>query len=230
MFIETQEKPDLKQTLNNKKMKKVSLIVMLGLMANLSFSQEMKTLFKKDTTKGSTYGGYGAPFVGAGMLNDGNKDSWGTLVGGKGGLIKNHHFAFGGIGAAVIGNSSTSMLDTTIIEHSNDTLTPYRHNMFMGYGGIFIEYIFNFNSPVHVSLPLNICAGGLSAAGKHSDGKVRSSAIFVVEPGINFEFNFSKHFVPALNIGYRIATGNSTASSKAASGLNVAFVLKFGKF
>ncbi len=212
-------------------MKKVSLIVMLALIANLSFSQEMKTLFKKDTTKGNTYGGFGAPFVGLGTLNDGNKDSWGTFVGGKGGLIKNHRFAFGGIGAAVIGNASTAMSDTTVIERQHDTTrTPYRHNMFMGYGGIFIEYIFNFDAPVHVSLPLNIAVGGLSAAGTHSNGTVKSSALFLLEPGINFEFNFSKHFVPALTVGYRIATGNSTAASKAASGLNVGLILKFGKF
>lgn len=215
-------------------MKKVSLIITLALIANLSFSQEMKTLFKKDTAaKTDTYGGYGAPFVGLGMLNNGVKDSWGVLVGGKGGLIKNHRFAFGGIGAAVIGNSSTSMTDSIVstnsISNTNDT-TSYSHNLWMGYGGIFIEYIFSFNTPVHVSLPLNICAGGLKAAGERSDGKVKSSSLFIIEPGINFEFNFSKHFVPALTVAYRIATGNSTAASKAASGLNVGIVLKFGKF
>ena len=215
-------------------MKKLNLILSLALIANLSFSQEMKTLFKTDTSaKTSIYGGYGAPFLGAGMLNNGTKDSWGVLVGGKGGVIKNHHFAFGGIGAAVIGNSSTSMTDSIVSTNSftnkKDT-TSFSHNLWMGYGGIFLEYIFNFDSPIHVSLPLNICAGGLLGGGKYTNAKIKSSSLFIVEPGINFEFNFSKHFVPALNVGYRIATGNSAAASKAASGVNVGLILKFGKF
>lgn len=208
-------------------MKKISLILLLAIIANLSFSQEMKTLFKNDTAKDNTYGGYGALFVGMGMLNDGTKDSWGVLVGAKGGLIKNHHFAFGGIGAAIIGNSSTSIVDSVM---SFQDTAKFTHKLSMGYGGFFIEYIFNFESPIHISLPLNMTAGGVFAGGKHSDAKFKSSAIFVIEPGINFEFNFYKHFVPALNIGYRIATGNSTGASKAASGLNVSLLLKFGKF
>lgn len=205
-------------------MKKVSLILLLAIIANQSFSQEMKTLFKKDTTKTTdTYGGYGAPFVGAAML----KKGMGVLVGGKGGLIKNHHFAFGGIGTAIIGNNATSISDTIKKNNSQiDSLVSHR-NLSMGYGGIFLEYIFNFDSPIHVSLPLNIQVGGVLAGGDRSNSNIKSSAIFVLEPGINFEFNFSKHFVPALNIGYRYVTGDY---SKDLSGVNIGLVLKFGKF
>ena len=196
-------------------MKKLCTVLLLALIINQSFSQEMKTLFKKDTVQANSYGGYGAPMVGAAMLNN----SWGVLVGGKGGLIRNHHFAFGGIGAAII--TSTSIKDTVL---------NFSHNLAMGYGGIFLEYIFNFDSPIHISLPLNVAAGGILAGGKNDTFKIKSSGLFIVEPGINLEFNFSKHFVPALNIGYRIVTANTTEASKAASGLNIALILKIGKF
>lgn len=203
-------------------MKKVNLILLLALIANQSFSQEMQTLFKKDTAKTTdSYGGYGAPFVGVAMLQNGS----GVLVGGKGGVIKNHHFAFGGIGAAIIGNNSTSITDTVKSAIAQDSL--FTHNLSMGYGGIFMEYIFNFNSPIHVSLPLNILVGGVKAGGERSTGKIKSSSVFIVEPGINFEFNFYKYFVPTLNIGYRYVTGDY---SKELSGVNLGLVLKFGKF
>lgn len=201
-------------------MKKSNLILMLVLITNLSFSQEMKTLFKTDTAKTTdSYGGYGAPFVGVAMLKKGS----GTLIGGKGGVIKNHHFAFGGIGAAIIGDNSTSISDTLSSVTGNDSITA--RNISMGYGGIFLEYIFNFDSPLHVSIPLNITPGGLSAGKGRS--KMKSSSFVIIEPGINFEFNFYKYFVPSLNIGYRYVTGDYT---KELSGINVGLVLKFGKF
>jgi hypothetical protein len=201
-------------------MKKASLIIALAFITNLLFSQEMKTLFKKDTAKIESYGGYGAPMVGASMMGK----YWGVMLGGKGGLIRNHHFGIGGIGAAVIGNSSSSMTDTIVRMGRKDS--TFKHNLVMGYGGIYLEYIFNYDSPIHVSLPLNICVGGVWAGGERSSSTIKSSTVFIVEPGINIEFNFSKHFVPALNVGYKIVLGNSTNLS----GLNVGLVFKLGKF
>ncbi len=200
-------------------MKKVSLIIALAFITSLSFSQEMKTIFKKDTTKTNSYGGYGAPMVGASMMGK----YWGVMVGGKGGLIRNHHFGVGGIGAAVIGNSASSITDTT---YTKKDTTHFTHNLSMGYGGIYLEYIFNYDSPIHVSFPLNICVGGVLAGGDRSSSKIKSSSVFIVEPGINIEFNFAKHFVPALNVSYKIISGNSTNLS----GIHVGLVFKLGKF
>lgn len=209
------------------KMRKIITVLLVVLITNQSFSQEMKTIFKKDTaTKAVSYGGYGAPMVGMGVLN-GNP---GILFGGKGGLIRNHCFGFGGIGAAIIGNTSISDT-TTVIAGIRDSVHTY--NMSMGYGGIYLEYIFKYDSPIHVSIPLNIAAGGLLSGGDRSSSKIKSAALLVIEPGINLEFNFSKHFVPALNIGYRFIASNSASSTKtakAASGLNVSLVFKLGKF
>jgi hypothetical protein len=206
-------------------MKKASLIIMLALITNLSFSQEMKTLFSNDTTKKhNSYGGYGAPMIGAATLNN----SWGIQIGAKGGMIKNHHFGCGLIGGAVIGSSATSVTDTI---YRNDTARSINsHNITMGHGGVFFEYIFSYTSPIHISIPLNIEAGGIWAASDHSASPIKNSAIFIIEPGVNFEFNFSKHFVPGINVGYRFVAANCSKTAAAASGLSVGLVLKIGKF
>ncbi len=209
------------------KMKKIITVLLVVLITNQSFSQEMKTLFKKDTTsKAVTYGGYGAPIIGMGILD--NKP--GFLIGGKGGLIRNHHFGFGGIGVAIMGNTSISDT-TTVLVGISDSIHTY--NMSLGYGGVYLEYVFNYDSPIHFAIMSNFAAGGLLAGGDRSSSKIKSSALFIIEPGVNLEFNFSKHFVPALNIGYRFVvsnTANSTKTGAAASGLNVSLIFKLGKF
>lgn len=159
--------------------------MILALMVNIGYSQnEMKTLFKKDTSSRThSYGGYGAPFVGVTQLNGG----FATIIGGKGGVIRNHHFVFGGIGTAVIG-SKISVQDTIKTKGGSIDSLYISKTLNLGYGGIFVEYIFKYSSPIHVSIPLNIQVGGVLGGGSHSN--IKSSTIFVLEPGINFEFNF----------------------------------------
>ena len=211
-------------------MKKTALIIMLALIVNISFSQEMKTLFSHDTTKkADTYGAYGAPFVGYTEYGDGSQA---TIVGGKGGVIKNHTFVFGGVGTAVIGkknytdNITTSKVGSPVTAKDSSYANP--QSISMGYGGIFVEYIFNYASPIHVSIPLNIQIGGVMAGNKNGDMKVKStSGVFVLEPGINFEFNFYKNFVPGINVGYRYVSGSYSSNL---SGAYASLIFKFGKF
>lgn len=205
-------------------MKKTILAMTLTLMVNLIYSQnEMKTLFKKDTVskKENSYGGYGIPFVGITQMDN----NMATIVGGKGGIIKNHHFVFGGVGTAIIGSNAKAVLDTIKTKNTNADSLYIKKTLAMGYGGLFVEYTFNYTSPIHVSIPLNIEVGGVLAGGDHSN--IKSSAIFVLEPGVNIEFNFYKFFVPAINIGYRYVSGDY--SSKL-SGVYGTLILKFGKF
>lgn len=212
-----------------KKMKKTALITMLALTVNVSFSQEMKTLFSQDTSKkGDSYGGYGAPFVGYTEYRDGSSA---TIVGGKGGVIKNHTFVFGGVGTAIIGNKNYTynvmIPKIGSAATANDSAATKNTNISMGYGGIFVEYILNYSNPIHISFPLNIQVGGVLAGSKNGDMKVKSSSIFVIEPGINFEFNFYKNFIPGINIGYRYVDGTY---SKELSGAYASLLFKFGKF
>jgi len=206
-------------------MKNIILALALLLIVNSIHSQdEMKTLFKKDTSsikKKNVYGGYGAPFVGITQMDG----KMATIVGGKGGVIINHRFGFGGIGAAVIGSNPKAVSDTIKTKAGNTDSLWIKKTLSMGYGGVFVEYIFKYSSPIHISIPLNIQVGGVLGGGDHSN--IKSSTVFVVEPGINLEFNFYKFFVPAVHVGYRYLSGNYSSTL---SGVYGSLMLKFGKF
>jgi len=210
-------------------MKNIILVLTLILVVNHIYSQDeirtIKTLFKKDTSsikKKTVYGGHGAPFVGITQMND----EMATIVGGKGGVIINHRFVFGGVGTAVIGSNSKAVLDTVKTKSATPMDSLWiKKTLSMGYGGVFVEYIFKYSSPIHLSIPLNIQVGGVLGGGDHSN--IKSSTIFVVEPGVNLEFNFYKFFVPAINVSYRYVTGDY---SSILSGVQGSLILKFGKF
>ncbi|EFK96882.1 conserved hypothetical protein [sediment metagenome] len=218
-------------------MKKLFFTLALGLFVNLSFAQnEAESIVNQDSTDNADtikaiFGGYGGPFVGATTLN---KDL-AIIVGGRGGFIMNHRFVFGGIGGAIIGTKEQSaniyQFDSTGI-NKTDTIAGSR-SISMGTGGVYFEYIINYNSPVHISIPINIQVGGVSAGKKNSAGeneddlKIKTSSVFIVEPGISFEFNVNSFFIPSFNVGYRFVTGSY---SKELSGVYGALMFKFGSF
>lgn len=213
-------------------MKKKILSLMLSTVVGITFSQnEMRTLFNRDTTaKADTYGAFGAPFAGFTHLDKGDA----IIVGGKGGVTKNHHFTFGGVGTAVIGNKRFNYDEIQKDVAGLDSIVPSSTHISMGYGGLFIEYTFDHTSPVHISIPVNFQVGGVNAISSNekineatAGTKVRSSSVFVVEPGLSFDFNFYKFFVPSLNIGYRFVSGSYATQL---SGVYGSLILKFGKF
>ena len=100
-------------------------------------------------------------------------------------------------------------------------------------GGIFVEYLYQLESPIHFSIPLNLMGGGVSVEDANSnDSEIESSGIFVIEPGINLEFNISKTFIPAINLSYRQAIGSAleNLSDQDLSGISFGITLKFGSF
>ncbi len=201
-------------------MKKITFIITAVLILSqlASYSQEdgeMRTLFSKDTSQGpNVYGGYGAPFVGATTL----MDEPATIVGGKGGVIRNHSFVFGLVGGATIQNQSMDYIRYNV---------PASKKVWLGYGGVFFEYIVSYSSPIHFAIPLNLQVGGVSAGRDGDNLSVKSSSLMVIEPGISLEFNFSKYFVPALNVGYRYVTGSYTSNLSA---IYATAIFKFGQF
>ena len=61
-------------------------------------------------------------------------------------------------------------------------------------GGLYIEYIFNLESPIHFSIPINFMGGEILVHNAISETEVESSGVFVIEPGICLELNVSKNF------------------------------------
>ncbi len=208
-------------------MKKLSILLIVMAISLLGYSQEINTLFgSKDSTV--TFGGYGGPFVRASQING----MWGVATGGKGGFSVNQKFTFGGIG---YGFSSDNTFKGNNFQ-GNENADLY---LKMGAGGIFFEYTVGMRRAVHVSFPLNIMAGGVLISDKKlddfdddADNGIESSGVFLIEPGINFEFNFTKYFVPTLNLGYRHVMGSSlrNLSDSDLSGFHVGLEFKFGKF
>ncbi|MEO9966665.1 MAG: hypothetical protein ABJF11_12785 [Reichenbachiella sp.] len=183
------------------------------------FSQEMNTIISKEDSSWTSISAYGGPFIGATQLNK----NWGVSIGGKGGFILNRKFAFGGIGMGTasdysfVGNNLTGNTDASL-------------EVSYGAGGVFVEYISQITKAVHFSVPLNLMVGGVSI--KDSDMDVESSRAFILEPGVNLEFNLTKSFIPCINFSYRRFFGSSldNLGDQDLSGFNLGLVFKFGYF
>lgn len=197
------------------------LLIALMLFATFAWSQEIRTLSANEGSQTTTFGGYGAPLIQFSQMNG----DLAVIVGGKGGAVINRKFVFGGIGKAVVNNITFSGDD---LEGNNDVLLR------LGYGeiGVFLEYVFKLESPVHFSIPVNIMAGRASVHNDGSDVEVEASGVFVVEPGINLEFNVSENFMPGINVSYRQVWGSSleNISDQDLAGFNVGLLFKFGSF
>ena len=185
------------------------------------FSQEIKTIFQNDSLKTTSYGGYGGPLIQVSQINNG----WGMIMGGKGGVVINRKFAFGGIGGGLISNNN--FVGDNLKGEKNASL-----NLSYGAGGLFFEYIFKLENPVHISIPINFMAGGISVNERLSDTEIESCALFILEPGINLEFNISQNFISGINVSYRQAFGSSliNINDEDISGVCIGFVFKFGSF
>ncbi|MBO3698695.1 hypothetical protein [Roseivirga sp. E12] len=213
-------------------MKKTTITLCLLLLTSLAFSQEngeMKTLFGNGGIY--SHGGYGG--LSTSYSNIGGRDA--ILIGGRGAWLINHRL---GIGLAGTGFLTEARTDLQL----ND-----RYEFVGGYGGLFLEFIVNPESPVHISFPLTIGAGGIAYARSHNSFRggdfdfleEDSQAFFVVEPGIELELNVIKFMRVAFGASYRYTSdidlnylndGQAITSKDALRGLSGGITLKFGKF
>lgn len=199
-------------------MKKVSLIIsLIVLMAN-GYAQEIETLITKDRQSTTSYIGFGGPLLGATQIN---KDL-GVFIGGKGGVVVNKKVALGGIGFGMVNSP-----DFTGNNLSGNTDAQLQ--MSYGAGGVFFEYVFNIENLIHFSIPINIMAGGIHIYDDNAETEIESSALFIIEPGINIDINVSKHYTQSLYISYRQALGSSLINldDKNISRLNIGLIFKF---
>lgn len=184
-------------------------------------SREIKTLLGRNKPGGA----YSAFSVGYSMID--NKHA--VLFGGRFGWLASHSIGFG-IGA-------TGFINEFHYEPSID------REVFLagGYGGLYVEPILLPRSPIHLSFPILIGAGGISYVSKESDRYNNliedSEAFLLVEPGAEIELNLTKFFRFAMGATYRLPTtfdvgltGTSNASAESLKGLSYMVTFKFGKF
>ena len=142
-----------------------------------------------------------------------------------GGVIINGRFAFGGIGMGLV--NSMDIIDDDSNGNNDASL-----DLNYGAGGLFMEYIFNSESPVFFSIPVNLMGGEITLEDPTSDTEVESSGVFIIEPGINVDFRFTSNFVTGINLSYRQVIGSSldNLSDQDISGVNIGLIFKFGSF
>lgn len=167
-------------------------------------SEEMRTLFKRSGNEKVSNGGYGSFSIG--YTNIDSKDA--LQLGGRVAWIANHKFALGLAGYGFVNNLQKT--------YDSDE-DPSQYFLAGGYGGIFFEPILMPNKPVHVSFPVILGVGGISAVESNSWESSHnnynntyyydSDAFVVFEPGVDVEFNIVKFFRIALGASYRLTNG-----------------------
>ena len=185
--------------------------------------EEMSTLFG-DKNGNVQHGGWGG--LTFGYTKIGGKDTY--LMGGRGGWLIDHRFTIGLAGSGFVSdNQYTDIVPDEVV------------NLVGGYGGLFLEAIIMPNSPVHVTIPVIIGAGGVAYTQDWRQGNYDyevstydSDAYFVLEPGLEVEFNVIKFMRISLGGSYRYTSNIDliNSSSTMLRGFNGYFGLKFGSF
>ncbi|MEE4259708.1 MAG: hypothetical protein V2I62_08115 [Bacteroidales bacterium] len=211
--------------------------------------EEMKLLFnKKDKPEQEKQkianGGYGSMSVGWTQIDGKNA----MVIGARAAWIANHHFALGLAGRGFFNNFDNQQY----FDESYDPNYDPNYSLSGGYGGLLLEPILAPMSPVHVSFPILIGAGGVATTpvtwqniDYYNYYYFNSDAYFVLEPGVDVEFNITKFFRVALGGSYRYTSNvylqhkylNSAdetvyenVPTNALRGFNVDISLKFGWF
>lgn len=184
---------------------------------------EYRTLFGRDGNHSN--GVYGALTFNYGMID--GQDA--LMTGIKGGWIIDHKLTLG-----IAGTGFMNDLRFT------DKMQNNAVNLAGGYGGLLIEPIIAPFSPIHITFPVIIGAGGVAYVNynwwnyENNQEPVvwDSDAFFVIEPGIEIEFNIVRFMRLAVGASYRHTSNvrlNNT-DGDVLRGFNGGFSLKFGKF
>lgn len=193
-------------------MKTIKIIpLFLALLFSVSLTaqnnDEMRTLFAPKSDKKISHGGYGSFNIGYSQIE--NKDA--IVIGGRAAWIANHRFALGLAGYGFFNSINKDY------SHYDD---PSNYFLTGGYGGIFFEPIVMPHHPVHVSFPILLGVGGVTAMRSqdwtnsnyhHDVSYYDSDAFMVFEPGVDIEFNIVKFFRLSLGASYRFTNGINLA-------------------
>lgn len=186
---------------------------------------EFRTLFGNQHI---SHGGYGALTINYSQIDA--KDA--IQIGARGAWVIGHGFALGLAGNGFINDYSWN---PAIAGGRNVNLTG-------GYGGLLVEPILLPKFPVHVSIPVVMGAGGIAYTStinpfpydnENFDLFVEDAAgYFVVEPGLEIEFNIVRFFRFAIGGYYRFTSHIQLYDTpeNVLNGWSVGMSLKFGKF
>ncbi|MCD4835179.1 MAG: hypothetical protein K8R31_15380 [Bacteroidales bacterium] len=193
-------------------MKKIFTILLLALFVQVSFAQEQEEETKEkrgsdiNTIFSETNLKFTGGFIGPEFKVSDTYDDYGLLVGGRIGAILNNDFLIG------LGGYGLTTRSTFPVPNTPDTTV----RMSMGYGGLAMEYTLFRKKAIHFSIPVMVGAGGYSfyEENNYDDfwydyNTIDNSAAFIVEPGINIEFNLVKFIRFSVGASYRLVYGTN---------------------
>jgi len=192
-------------------LKKIILAAIIILSAaNLkSQDSEIQTLFSGNTR----ISGFGGPFMSFTTV----RGQFAHMMGGGGGVLLGDFF-IGGYGEGI----------TNEIPVGGERLN-------FGHGGFWTGYSFMANRPIHPSFSTQIGWGSVFE-GSYENSYIIPDAIFVFNPAIELEMNFTRFFRLSIGVHYRMVTGvnqempNNPISNADLSGPGALLAFKFGWF
>ncbi|GAB4248756.1 MAG: hypothetical protein Tsb0034_28150 [Ekhidna sp.] len=180
-------------------------------------------------SKGNDLNAFGAADLKVGDF----KNERGLLVGAYGGFIINRRFLFGVAGYGLVTNIE---FDGVVPDQADRK--PL--NLHGGYGGVMIGGTIAPKELIHISVPIVLGAGSFEVSDKDyfvnnpadSEFTIENSVFFVLEPGLEIEFNITKYFRLGAGVTYRHITGTDlvNVSDEDVSGYNAMISLRFGRF
>lgn len=207
--------------------KLISFVILVALSTTLTFAQktiridgyndnQINTLFKPEKRDGF----YGSFASGYSPIDDKNA----AIFSSRFGWIMDHWFAFGVFGTGFVNNIDN--LDG----YYNTPRKTEEYSLAGGYGGLFIEPMLFPLKPVHLSFPIMFGVGGAARFNDYyyyTDIYNDTDIFYLVEPGVELEFNFTRWMRVALYGTYRytseinIETIAPTALRNYSAGVNV---------
>ncbi|MGD2034226.1 MAG: hypothetical protein PVF73_04160 [Bacteroidales bacterium] len=180
--------------------------------------EEFKTLFG-----GKKVGGYGGLGIGYSRIDDKHA----IVFDARGGVVLGHSLSLGFGGAGFINS------------YEYEPALNRDVSLVGGYGGIYGEFILFPKSQVHLSFPVLFGIGGASYTTFVNDDEYEqeneveeSSVYFVIEPGVEIEFNLIRFMRMAGFFSYRFTSDLDIPDVRpdALVSYNAGIRFKFGKF
>ncbi len=217
--------------------KRIHIALLLALLTLSSvYSQKYADTYSPEDDKVKSLLGKGNDLNGFGALDLKVGDFVGEralLAGAYGGFIVNRRYLFGLAGYGLVTNVE---FDGSIPGQED----VKKLNLHGGYGGVLIGVTIAPRELIHVSIPIVLGAGSWEVVDKDffvnnpadSEFTVENSVFFVVEPGLELEFNITKYFRIGAGATFRYIAGTEldNINDDDTTGINAILSFRFGRF
>lgn len=187
-------------------------------------ADEIKTMVKKPV-RITHVGGTAGPVFRMPIM----PETYGLLVGVRGGVLLNHSFLIGGS----ICGLATRMSNESLTG-KNTLILPYER-LYMMYGGLLLEYVFFPKFFVNFSIGTVVGGGYIANNYDFENDKSKDRSVrpfFLVEPELTLYFNVMKYFKIGISASYRDVelVNYYEVRNEDIRGFSVALMCMFGKF